>query len=260
MSTRKLEATNLKKSYQGRYAVRGISLEVTQGQVVGLLGPNGAGKTTAFYMIAGVQRPEEGTVLLDGQNITSYPMHKRAKSGLGYLSQERSIFRKLTVEENLNAVLEMLPLSRTEKRERLESLLNELRIQHVRKIKGYALSGGESRRAEIARALVLEPTIMLLDEPFSSLDSITRSKMQEWVSSILINNNKSVVLVTHDIAEAVLLSDRVLIMGGSPVKICLDYKIDISRPRDKSLENQKSFNKCEEDINKELLKYVSENI
>ena len=121
MSTRKLEATNLKKSYQGRYAVRGISLEVTQGQVVGLLGPNGAGKTTAFYMIAGVQRPEEGTVLLDGQNITSYPMHKRAKAGLGYLSQERSIFRKLTVEENLNAVLEMLPLSRSEKRNRLES-------------------------------------------------------------------------------------------------------------------------------------------
>jgi len=141
LSTSKLEATNLRKSYQGRHAVKGISLEVAQGQVVGLLGPNGAGKTTTFYMIVGVQRPDEGTILLDGQDITRYPMHQRAKAGLGYLSQERSIFRKLTVEENLNAVLEMLPLSRTEKRERLDSLLNELGIQHVRKIKGYALSG-----------------------------------------------------------------------------------------------------------------------
>ena len=154
MSARKLEATNLKKSYQGRHAVKGISLEVAQGQVVGLLGPNGAGKTTTFYMIVGVQRPDEGTIHLDGQDITRYPMHQRAKAGLGYLSQERSIFRKLTVEENLNAVLEMLPLSRTEKQERLDSLLHELGIQHVRNIKGYALSGGESRRAEIARALV----------------------------------------------------------------------------------------------------------
>ena len=160
MSARKLEATNLKKSYQGRHAVKGISLEVAQGQVVGLLGPNGAGKTTTFYMIVGVERPDEGTIHLDGQDITRYPMHQRAKAGLGYLSQERSIFRKLTVEENLNAVLEMLPLSRTEKQERLDSLLHELGIQHVRNIKGYALSGGESRRVEIARALVLEPAIM----------------------------------------------------------------------------------------------------
>ncbi|HJL94093.1 MAG TPA: ATP-binding cassette domain-containing protein, partial [SAR324 cluster bacterium] len=162
MSIRKLEASHLKKSYNGRHVVKGISLEVKQGQVVGLLGPNGAGKTTTFYMIVGVQLPEEGAIMLDGQNITRYPMHQRAKAGLGYLSQERSIFRKLTVEENLNAVLEMLPLSRAEKQDRLDSLLNELGIQHVRKIKGYALSGGESRRAEIARALVLEPAIMLL--------------------------------------------------------------------------------------------------
>ena len=168
----KLEATNLKKSYQGRHAVKGISVQVSQGQIVGLLGPNGAGKTTAFYMIVGVLRPDEGSIHLDGQNITGFPMHKRAKAGLGYLSQERSIFRKLTVEENLIAVLEMLPLSRDEKQERLDSLLSELGIQHVRKIKGYALSGGESRRAEIARALVLEPSIMLLDEPFAGVDPI----------------------------------------------------------------------------------------
>ena len=225
MSTKKLEATNLKKSYQGRYAVRGISLEVTQGQVVGLLGPNGAGKTTAFYMIAGVQRPEEGTVLLDGQNITSYPMHKRAKAGLGYLSQERSIFRKLTVEENLNAVLEMLPLSRSEKRKRLESLLNELRIQHVRKIKGYALSGGESRRAEIARALVLEPTIMLLDEPFAGVDPIAVTDIQTIIRQ-LAQRNIGVLITDHNVRETFgiidygyIMNEGELLIDGTPDKL-----------------------------------------
>ena len=218
MSTRKLEATNLKKSYQGRYAVRGISLEVTQGQVVGLLGPNGAGKTTAFYMIAGVQRPEEGTVLLDGQNITSYPMHKRAKAGLGYLSQERSIFRKLTVEDNLNAVLEMLPLSRSEKRKRLESLLNELRIQHVRKIKGYALSGGESRRAEIARALVLEPTIMLLDEPFAGVDPIAVTDIQTIIRQ-LAQRNIGVLITDHNVRETFGIIDYGYIMNEGELLI-----------------------------------------
>ena len=218
MSTRKLEATNLKKSYQGRYAVRGISLEVTQGQVVGLLGPNGAGKTTAFYMIAGVQRPEEGTVLLDGQNITSYPMHKRAKAGLGYLSQERSIFRKLTVEENLNAVLEMLPLSRSEKRKRLESLLNELRIQHIRKIKGYALSGGESRRVEIARALVLEPTIMLLDEPFAGVDPIAVTDIQTIIRQ-LAQRNIGVLITDHNVRETFGIIDYGYIMNEGELLI-----------------------------------------
>ena len=218
MSTRKLEATNLKKSYQGRYAVRGISLEVTQGQVVGLLGPNGAGKTTAFYMIAGVQRPEEGIVLLGGQNITSYPMHKRAKAGLGYLSQERSIFRKLTVEENLNAVLEMLPLSRSERRNRLETLLNELRIQHVRKIKGYALSGGESRRAEIARALVLEPTIMLLDEPFAGVDPIAVTDIQTIIRQ-LAQRNIGVLITDHNVRETFGIIDYGYIMNEGELLI-----------------------------------------
>ena len=218
MSTRKLEATNLKKSYQGRFAVRGISLEVTQGQVVGLLGPNGAGKTTAFYMIAGVQRPEEGSVLLDGQNITSFPMHKRAKAGLGYLSQERSIFRKLTVEENLKAVLEMLPLSRSEKRKRLESLLNELRIQHVRKIKGYALSGGESRRAEIARALVLEPTIMLLDEPFAGVDPIAVTDIQTIIRQ-LAQRNIGVLITDHNVRETFGIIDYGYIMNEGELLI-----------------------------------------
>lgn len=222
MSTCKLVATYLKKSYQGRHAVKGISLEVEQGQVVGLLGPNGAGKTTTFYMIVGVQSPDEGTILLDGQDITRYPMHQRAKAGLGYLSQERSIFRKLTVEENLNAVLEMLPLSRTEKRERLDSLLNELGIQHVRKIKGYALSGGESRRAEIARALVLEPAIMLLDEPFAGVDPIAVADIQAIVQQ-LAKRNIGILITDHNVRETFgiidygyIMNEGELLVGGTP--------------------------------------------
>ena len=222
MSTCKLVATYLKKSYQGRHAVKGISLEVEQGQVVGLLGPNGAGKTTTFYMIVGVQRPDEGTILLDGQDITRYPMHQRAKAGLGYLSQERSIFRKLTVEENLNAVLEMLPLSRTKKRDRLDSLLNELGIQHVRKIKGYALSGGESRRVEIARALVLEPAIMLLDEPFAGVDPIAVADIQAIVQQ-LAKRNIGILITDHNVRETFgiidygyIMNEGELLVGGTP--------------------------------------------
>ena len=225
MSAGKLEATNLKKSYQGRHAVKGISLEVAQGQVVGLLGPNGAGKTTTFYMIVGVQRPDEGTIHLDGQDITRYPMHQRAKAGLGYLSQERSIFRKLTVEENLNAVLEMLPLSRTEKQERLDSLLHELGIQHVRNIKGYALSGGESRRVEIARALVLEPAIMLLDEPFAGVDPIAVADIQTIVQQ-LAQRNIGVLITDHNVRETFgiidygyIMNEGELLIGGTPEEL-----------------------------------------
>jgi lipopolysaccharide export system ATP-binding protein len=198
--------------------VKGISLEVKQGQVVGLLGPNGAGKTTTFYMIVGVQLPEEGTIILDGQNITRYPMHQRAKAGLGYLSQERSIFRKLTVEENLNAVLEMLPLSREEKQDRLDSLLNELGIQHVRKIKGYALSGGESRRAEIARALVLEPAIMLLDEPFAGVDPIAVADIQTIVQQ-LAKRNIGILITDHNVRETFGIIDYGYIMNEG--ELCL---------------------------------------
>ncbi|MDP6332184.1 MAG: LPS export ABC transporter ATP-binding protein [SAR324 cluster bacterium] len=225
MSIRKLEASHLKKSYNGRHVVKGISLEVKQGQVVGLLGPNGAGKTTTFYMIVGVQLPEEGAIMLDGQNITRYPMHQRAKAGLGYLSQERSIFRKLTVEENLNAVLEMLPLSRAEKQDRLDSLLNELGIQHVRKIKGYALSGGESRRAEIARALVLEPAIMLLDEPFAGVDPIAVADIQTIVQQ-LAKRNIGILITDHNVRETFgiidygyIMNEGELLIGGTPEEL-----------------------------------------
>ena len=225
MSIRKLEASHLKKSYNGRHVVKGISLQVKQGQVVGLLGPNGAGKTTTFYMIVGVQLPEEGAIMLDGQNITRYPMHQRAKAGLGYLSQERSIFRKLTVEENLNAVLEMLPLSRAEKQDRLDSLLNELGIQHVRKIKGYALSGGESRRAEIARALVLEPAIMLLDEPFAGVDPIAVADIQTIVQQ-LAKRNIGILITDHNVRETFgiidygyIMNEGELLIGGTPEEL-----------------------------------------
>ena len=214
----KLKATNLKKSYQGRHAVKGISVQVSQGQVVGLLGPNGAGKTTAFYMIVGVLLPDEGSIHLDGQNITGFPMHKRAKAGLGYLSQERSIFRKLTVEENLIAVLEMLPLSRNEKQERLDSLLSELGIQHVRKIKGYALSGGESRRAEIARALVLEPSIMLLDEPFAGVDPIAVADIQTIIQQ-LAKRNIGVLITDHNVRETFGIIDYGYIMNEGELLI-----------------------------------------
>ena len=221
----KLEATNLKKSYQGRHAVKGISVQVSQGQVVGLLGPNGAGKTTAFYMIVGVLRPDEGSIHLDSQNITGFPMHKRAKAGLGYLSQERSIFRKLTVEENLIAVLEMLPLSRNEKQERLDSLLSELGIQHVRKIKGYALSGGESRRAEIARALVLEPSIMLLDEPFAGVDPIAVADIQTIIQQ-LAKRNIGVLITDHNVRETFgiidygyIMNEGELLIDGTPYEL-----------------------------------------
>ena len=205
--------------------VKGISLEVKQGQVVGLLGPNGAGKTTTFYMIVGVQLPEEGAIMLDGQNITRYPMHQRAKAGLGYLSHERSIFRKLTVEENLNAVLEMLPLSRAEKQDRLDSLLDELGIQHVRKIKGYALSGGESRRAEIARALILEPAIMLLDEPFAGVDPIAVADIQTIVQQ-LAKRNIGILITDHNVRETFgiidygyIMNEGELLIGGTPEEL-----------------------------------------
>ena len=214
----KLEANNLKKSYQGRHAVKGISLQVSQGQGVGLLGPNGAGKTTAFYMIVGVLLPDEGSIKLNGQNITGFPMHKRAKAGLGYLSQESSIFRKLTVEENLIAVLEMLPLSRNEKKERLDSLLSELGIQHVRKIKGYALSGGESRRAEIARALVLEPSIMLLDEPFAGVDPIAVADIQTIIQQ-LAKRNIGVLITDHNVRETFGIIDYGYIMNEGELLI-----------------------------------------
>ena len=192
-----------------------IMLHVAQAlasQVVGLLGPNGAGKTTTFYMITGVLQPDQGNILLNQVEITRYPMHLRARSGLGYLAQERSIFRKLTVEENLLAVMELLRLGNEEKNKRLEQLLQEFGIQHVRKIKGYALSGGESRRTEIARALVLEPSIILLDEPFAGVDPIAVTDIQTIIRQ-LAKRNIGVLITDHNVRETFGIIDHGYIMN-----------------------------------------------
>ncbi|MBF0353132.1 MAG: LPS export ABC transporter ATP-binding protein [SAR324 cluster bacterium] len=228
MNGKRLIAKELVKTYKGRRAVKGVSIEVAQGDVVGLLGPNGAGKTTTFYMIAGVIRPDTGSIFLDDLDITQYPMHRRARSGIGYLSQERSIFRKLTVEENLLAVMEMLKINRAEKNRRLEELLRELGIYHVRKIKGFALSGGESRRAEIARALVLQPSFILLDEPFAGVDPIAVWDIQQIIRQ-LSEKNIGVLITDHNVRETFGIIDRGYIMNegdllvqGTPDQLAVD--------------------------------------
>lgn len=227
-ASRRLQARSLEKSYRGRHAVQQVSIEITQGQVVGLLGPNGAGKTTTFYMIAGVLRPDRGQIILDGRDITRLPMHRRAQAGLGYLAQERSIFRKMTVEENLLAVMELLPLSKQERHERLERLLQELGIQHVRKSMGYALSGGESRRAEIARALVLDPAIILLDEPFAGVDPIAVADIQSIIRQ-LAERNIGILITDHNVRETFgiidygyIMNEGALLVEGSPQILAAD--------------------------------------
>ena len=227
-ASRRLQARSLEKSYRGRHAVQQVSIEITQGQVVGLLGPNGAGKTTTFYMIAGVLRPDRGQIILDGRDITRLPMHRRAQAGLGYLAQERSIFRKMTVEENLLAVMELMPLSKKERHERLERLLQELGIQHVRKSMGYALSGGESRRAEIARALVLDPAIILLDEPFAGVDPIAVADIQSIIRQ-LAERNIGILITDHNVRETFgiidygyIMNEGALLVEGSPQVLAAD--------------------------------------
>lgn len=214
---KKLVAKGLTKAYKSRNVVNGISIEVEQGKVVGLLGPNGAGKTTSFYMITGVIRPDAGKIFLDtptgqAQDITGFSMHHRARVGIGYLPQERSIFRKLTVEQNLLAVMEMLKISRAEKKNRLETLLNELGITHIRQLKGYALSGGESRRAEIARALAMEPSFILLDEPFAGVDPIAVLDIQQIVQH-LKEKNIGVLITDHNVRETFGIIDHGYIMN-----------------------------------------------
>ena len=227
-ASRRLQARSLEKSYRGRHAVQQVSIEVTQGQVVGLLGPNGAGKTTTFYMIAGVLSPDRGQIVLDDRDITRLPMHRRAWAGLGYLAQERSIFRKMTVEENLLAVMELMPLSKQERHERLEELLQELGIQHVRKSKGYALSGGESRRAEIARALVMDPAIILLDEPFAGVDPIAVADIQSIIRH-LAERNIGILITDHNVRETFgiidygyIMNEGELLVEGTPETLASD--------------------------------------
>jgi lipopolysaccharide export system ATP-binding protein len=206
-----LEGIGLVKAFRGRRVVDDVSVRVAQGEIVGLLGPNGAGKTTTFYMITGLIRPDAGKVLLDGQELTGLPMYRRARAGLGYLAQEPSIFRRLTVEENILAILETLPLSQAERRARLEGLLDELSIRHLRGNKAYSLSGGERRRLEITRALVTEPKFMLLDEPFAGVDPIAVHDIQTIVAG-LRHRGIGVLITDHNVEQTLDIVDRAYIM------------------------------------------------
>ncbi len=220
-----LSCSNLKKIYNKREVVRSSTLEVKQGEIVGLLGPNGAGKTTTFYMIVGLVRPNAGDVFLDERNITALPMYKRARLGIGYLPQESSVFRKLSVEENILSVLEFTSLSKSEQRERTEEMLEDLNIANIRKSMGYALSGGERRRTEIARALAIRPKFILLDEPFAGVDPIAVEDIQEIVEG-LVKRNIGVLITDHNVHEtlsitnhAYLLFDGTIFMQGTPEEI-----------------------------------------
>lgn len=206
-----LACANLIKVYGKRRVVNEVTIHVKQGEVVGLLGPNGAGKTTCFYIIVGMIRPDGGEVILDGETITKLPMYKRARKGIGYLSQEASIFRRLSVEDNLMAILETLPLSKDERKGRLEALLEELGIGHVRKSYGYQLSGGERRRVEITRSLVTEPLFMLLDEPFAGIDPKTVQDLQNIVKK-LKERGLGVLITDHNVRETLSITDRAYIM------------------------------------------------
>ena len=213
-----LEASGLVKMYRRRKVVNDVALRLQQGEIVGLLGPNGAGKTTTFYMIVGLIPPMTGRILLDGQDITSMPMYRRARLGIGYLSQEPSVFRKLSVEDNILAILETLPISAVERRARLEHLLDELSIKHLRQSKAYSLSGGERRRLEITRALVTQPKFMMLDEPFAGVDPIAVHDIQQIVAN-LRTRNIGVLISDHNVEQTLDIVDRAYIMFDGQVKV-----------------------------------------
>ena len=201
----------LKKRYRNRTVVNDVSFEVKQGEIVGLLGPNGAGKTTSFYMVVGLVKPDEGNVFLNDLNITKLPMYKRAKMGIGYLPQEASIFRKLSVQDNIAAVLEMTDLTRAEQSAKLESLLEEFHLTHVRNSPGDVLSGGERRRTEIARALAVDPKFILLDEPFAGIDPIAVEDIQTIVSRLKYNNI-GILITDHNVQETLSITDRAYLL------------------------------------------------
>lgn len=214
----RLHTDIIKKSYKSRQVVKGVSIEVKQGEIVGLLGPNGAGKTTSFYMIVGLVNPDEGNVYLDDKNITDYAMYKRSQLGIGYLPQEVSVFRKLSVEDNIMAILEMTPMEDVKRKERLEELLEEFSLTHVRKTLGNRLSGGEKRRTEIARALATNPKFLLLDEPFAGVDPIAVEDIQGIVSD-LKKKNIGILITDHNVQETLSITDRAyLLFEGSILK------------------------------------------
>jgi len=226
-----LTAADLSKSYRGRKVVDGVSLTIAPGEVVGLLGPNGAGKTTTFHILVGLTRPDAGRVTLNGTDLTDFPMYLRARHGLGYLPQEPSVFRKLTVEENILAVLETLPLDARERRERLEGLLDLMGLAHLRRHPSYTLSGGERRRVEIARTLVISPSFILLDEPFSGIDPVTVLDIQKIVRD-LQQRGIGVLVTDHNVRETLRVTDRAYIIhngrifrSGTPEALASDPEV-----------------------------------
>ena len=214
----KLRADDLIKQYKGRKVVKGISLEVNQGEIVGLLGPNGAGKTTSFYMIVGLIKPNSGSIVLDKENITNFPMYKRAQHGIGYLAQEASVFRKLSIEDNIMSVLQLTKLSKKERHIKMESLIEEFGLNHIRTNRGDLLSGGERRRTEIARALATDPKFILLDEPFAGVDPVAVEDIQRIVAQ-LKNKNIGILITDHNVQETLAITDRTYLMfEGSILK------------------------------------------
>jgi len=226
-----LQATDLRKVYRGRAVVDGVDLKVMQGEIVGLLGPNGAGKTTSFYMIVGFISPDGGRVHLDGQDLSRMPMYQRARLGIGYLPQESSIFRKLSVEENVMAILQSMKMQRNERRERMEELLELMGVMHIRKSKGYQLSGGERRRVEIARALATKPKFMLLDEPFAGIDPIAVADLQTVVAQ-LKDHGLGVLITDHNVRETLHITDRAYIL--------FEGKIEMSGTADEVVSSDKA--------------------
>ncbi len=226
-----LRAENLMKTYKGRSVVNNVSVELKPGEIVGLLGPNGAGKTTSFYMIVGLIKADKGKIYLDNKDITDLPMYKRAQLGVGYLPQEASVFRQLTVEDNIMAVLEMTKLSKPEQEARLEELLNEFRLTHVRKNKGIVLSGGERRRTEIARALATNPSFILLDEPFAGIDPIAVEDIQKIVAKLRFKNI-GILITDHNVQETLSITDRAYLLfegkilkAGTPEELAADEQV-----------------------------------
>ena len=230
-ATKSLSVSDLFKKYRRTEVVKGASLEISSGEVVGLLGPNGAGKTTIFYMMVGLVRPDSGDVFLNGRRVTSLPMHRRARMGLGYLPQEPSIFRKLSVQDNILVFLEEQDLSKGERHERLEALLRDMRISHIADTMGYALSGGERRRVEIARALVLSPDFLLLDEPFAGIDPISVADLQQVILG-LKERGIGVIITDHNVRDTLKVCDRAYIisegkmfLSGTPSEIAASEKV-----------------------------------
>ena len=227
----KLSAVEIEKSYKGRKVVKAISVSVEQGEIVGLLGPNGAGKTTSFYMIVGLIKPQAGRILLDDIDITSFPMYKRAQNGIGYLAQEASVFRKLSVEDNILSVLQLSKLNKNQQKEKMEALLEEFGLAHIRKSRGDLLSGGERRRTEIARALATDPKFVLLDEPFAGVDPVAVEDIQKIVAH-LKKKNIGILITDHNVQETLAITDKTFLMfegsilkAGTPEELAKDEMV-----------------------------------